>query len=122
MPFPIRCPGCEATLTVAENLVGRTIKCNKCGEMIAVNAPAAARAAAPARPARAAAVLDDDPRPARPARHRADDDDEDLAPRPRKKAAAPVPAAAGKSKAPLIIGLVVGLLVLAGGAAGAYFA
>src|SRR5437763_1918646 len=51
MPFPIRCPGCEATLTVAENLVGRTIKCNKCGEMIAGKAPAAARSAAPARPA-----------------------------------------------------------------------
>jgi len=134
MAFAIRCPGCESSFNVAENLIGKRIKCNKCGELVTVAAPAAAKAAAPAKPARAAVLDDDDDlnihRPSKPARRRDDDDepvrartakrrdeDDDEFDRPRKGAKAD----AGKSKAPLLIGSLVALLVLGGGA-GAYFA
>jgi S1-C subfamily serine protease len=135
MAFAIRCPGCESSFNVAENLIGKRIKCNKCGEMVTVAAPAAAKAAAPAKPTRAAVLDDDDDdlnihRPAKPARRRDDDDepvrartakrrdeDSDEFDRPRKGAKAD----AGKSKTPLLIGSLAALLVLGGGA-GAYFA
>ncbi|HEY2786824.1 MAG TPA: serine protease [Fimbriiglobus sp.] len=134
MSFPIRCPGCDVALNVSDNLIGKTIKCNKCGEMITVKSPAASK---PARPAKAAVLVDDDDDDniitAGKTRRRNDDDDDDIAPakaarrrnnydddddfddRPRKK------AATGGSKAPLLIGGLAALLLL-GGAAGAYFA
>ena len=42
MAFGITCPGCDATLNVVESLIGKTIKCKTCGEMIPVKAPAKA--------------------------------------------------------------------------------
>jgi S1-C subfamily serine protease len=134
MAFSIRCPGCESSFNVAENLIGKTIKCNKCGEMVTVKAPAAAKATAAAKPTRAAVLdddddvdihrskptrrRDDDDEPVRAKASRSRDDDDDFDDRPRKKGAK---AEAGKSKAPLLIGGLVAVLVLGGGA-GAYFA
>jgi S1-C subfamily serine protease len=98
MAISITCPGCDAALNVAESLVGKTIKCKTCGEMIPVSAPKVAVAkAVPAKAAR-----------------RSRDDDEFDAPRGAKS---------GGSKLPLILGAVFGAVLLLGGlAAAAIFA
>jgi len=134
MPLSVTCPGCESVYPVGESLVGKTIRCKKCGEMITVSTPAAAKAK-PARaaveddaddaprkkPVRARAAVEEDEAPVkakRPARAVVEDDDEgdDYDDAPRK---------GGKSKGlpvPLIVGGAVAFLVLVvGGAVGAYF-
>ena len=106
MAIGITCPGCEVALNVADNLVGKTIKCKTCGEMIPVRAPAKATA-------RRAAVLDDDEGDASLAnasrRFRDDDDDNDSGNSGKKS---------GGSKALLFGGIAAGALVLLGGGIG----
>src|SRR4051812_35263892 len=92
MPLSVTCPGCESVYPVGESLVGKTIRCKKCGEMITVSTPAAAKAK-PARaaveddaddaprkkPVRARAAVEEDEAPVkakRPARAVVEDDDE----------------------------------------------
>ena len=53
MAIGITCPGCETGLTLSDTLIGKTIKCKTCGEMIPVTAPVKAAK-------RAAAVVDDE--------------------------------------------------------------
>jgi S1-C subfamily serine protease len=117
MAISITCPGCQSVYPVPENLVGKTIRCKKCGETVAVTSPPVAAPVAAARPvtARPAArvVADDDDDTARPAkavaRRRRDEDDDD-APRSKqgkKKSALPL----------LIVGGVLVLFLMAGGAA-----
>lgn len=134
MPLSVTCPGCDAVYPVGEALIGKTIRCKGCGELIPVTAPAKAAPVAKAKPA--ARVVDeddeDDAPHRKPARGR---DDEDDAPR---KVRRPVRAAAaddeddeyddaprkGKKKgAPvvLIVGGAAAALLVAGGV-GAYLA
>jgi hypothetical protein len=106
MAISLSCPGCESALSVAESLVGKTIKCKTCGEMVPVTAPVRVAKAVPAK--RAAAVVEDDDEPVvAKSRRRRDEDDDD---RPAKKS--------GGSGMVLIAGLAAGLLLLGGAAAG----
>lgn len=139
MSLPVSCPGCQAVYPVPESLIGKTIRCKKCGEMMPVKAPA--------QPVAADIIEDDDPPPAKPTRRReeadapkakatrrprVEDDDEDDEPKPlskRRPAAAvadtdeededdddrPTRKAGGKSKLPLIVGGSVAALLLVGG-------
>ncbi|MFO0935053.1 MAG: trypsin-like peptidase domain-containing protein [Gemmataceae bacterium] len=110
MAFGITCPGCDTTLNVVESLIGKTIKCKTCGEMIPVKAPSrpVVAKALPKQPV--AAKVDDEEddemdSPLVRAANRFRDDDENDAP---KKG----------SKVPMIAGLVIGALVLFGGGLG----
>jgi S1-C subfamily serine protease len=98
MAFSVPCPGCESVYSVGENLVGKTIRCKKCGELIQVSAPTAtakpvARATPVAgkpkpKPTRVLEDDDEDAPPAKPVKRRAavdDDDDDDDYDTPRKK-------------------------------------
>ncbi len=127
MAIPITCGECQSPYSVAENLIGKSIKCKQCGAMIAVAAPAApaakavpaaraiqpAKAVQAAKPAAVALDDEDDDRPAKPirkARRDADDEDDD-APRSKKG------KADEKKKSPLVMVMVgLGALVLLGGA------
>jgi S1-C subfamily serine protease len=119
MAISITCPGCQSVYQVPEALTGKTIRCKKCGETVAVSAPAAPLAARPvaARPAARVVAEDDDVAiPARPARPRRDPEEDDEAPRERGK-----PEKKG-SKLPLVLGSVLGVLVLGAAGVGALFA
>ncbi len=114
MAIDITCTGCQSVYPVAENLIGKTIRCKKCGEMMPVTAPVRAAKAVAARPARPAARIDDDEDdvvPARSASRRARDEDDEARDHPRKKSALPL----------ILAGGVVLLLVLGGGGAAAVF-
>src|SRR5262245_2640579 len=102
MSIAIVCPGCDADYSVPENLTGKTIRCKKCGETIAVKAAKVARVRVPADDE------DDLPRKAAPRRRFEEDDDDRPARRPEKKGVSP-----------LLIGLAAALL-LAASAGGAY--
>ena len=39
MPFTIACPGCESKLKATETLVGKTIKCPRCGKPVLIQEP-----------------------------------------------------------------------------------
>jgi S1-C subfamily serine protease len=107
MALRLNCPGCDTALNVAETLIGKTIKCKTCGEMIPVTAPAKVAVAR-----RVAAVVDDDV-PAKTSRRKWDDGEDD----------APVATkSSGGSKGLMIAGIAAALLLLMGGGmAGAYF-
>lgn len=109
MALRLNCPGCDTALNVAETLVGKTIKCKTCGEMIPVTAPAKAAVAR-----RAAAVVDDEDDAPVSTRRRKWDDGDDDAPAAVKSS--------GGSKGLMIAGIAAGvLLLMGGGMAGAYF-
>ncbi|OWK37746.1 trypsin-like peptidase domain-containing protein [Fimbriiglobus ruber] len=133
MAISVTCPGCKAVYPVAENMVGKSIKCKKCDDVIPVVAPAAvARPVAAARVAQAvpakpvaaklAPTAKDDARPARTAR-RPRDEDEDAADedRPRDKAKGKKPAKKGPPIV-LILGVAVLFFVVVGGGIAAFFA
>lgn len=79
MPFTIACPGCDSKLKATEALVGKTIKCPRCGKPVLIQGPKPAAAAATPRlelPPSATSLEepemrndfveeDDDPHPAR---------------------------------------------------------
>ncbi len=146
MSISITCTGCDSVYPVGENLIGKTIRCKKCGEMMPVEAPAkpAARVEedmerpprrsrssvrvdedeadeTPRRSSRRQPVEDDDDeRPASRSRRRAeveDDEEEDDRPRRSRRGAASEP----KSKMPLIIGGVLAFLLIAGGVGAAVY-
>src|SRR5687768_13224387 len=105
MALNVTCAGCQSVYPVAESLIGKTIRCKKCGEMMPVEAAAApvakavAAKAVAAKPAARVVVADDgDARPAKPARRPRDEDDEDA--RPARGKAAPEKK---KSALPLIL-------------------
>jgi S1-C subfamily serine protease len=110
MAIALSCPGCESTLNVSETLIGKSIKCKSCGEIIAVTAPGKASKAAVKKAAMAVSDDEDDhPRSKSPRRR---DDDED---RPKK-------SDTKSSKTPAILGLAAaGLILLGSGAGGAYW-
>ncbi len=133
MSLSITCPGCDSIYTVGEVLIGKTIRCKKCSEMIPVKAAVAPKAApavakAAAKPVAKATVVpakrvvevddDEDDVPlakSKPSRRRDEDDEEDDNPRRRRGAKQET------KKSPLLLILGgVGALLLAGGAA-AYF-
>ena len=127
MAINIKCGECQLPYSVAENLLGKSIKCKGCGATILVSAPAApvaARAvpakAAPAKPQVAKPVMDDedDDRPTRSRRKSREDDDEDDAPRGRRGKDEPKK----KSSLPLVLGGLFGLVLLAGAAVGGLYA
>ena len=99
MALSIVCPGCDADYSVPENLLGKAIRCKKCGETIDVKA----------RPKARVSRDDDADRPRKSAPRRRDDDEDDYESTPNKKGVSPV----------LIGGLAA--LLLGAGAAGAYF-
>lgn len=112
MAIALSCPGCESTLNVSETLIGKSIKCKTCGEVIAVTAPVKAAKAA-VKKAAVAVSDDEDDRPRSKSPRRRNDDDEDERPTKSK---------AGGSKMPKILGLAAaGILLLGGGAGGAYW-
>lgn len=53
MNFEFRCPSCQMQYSVAENLIGRQVRCSNCGNAITVSRPGetAARGGAPQQPA-----------------------------------------------------------------------
>ena len=104
MAISLTCPGCDAALNVAESLIGKTIKCKTCGEMIPVAAPKVA--VAKAIPAKATVA-----KASKPARKLREDEDED------EEFDAPGRGQTGGSKAPLLIALAAGIVVLVGGGA-----
>src|SRR5262245_44669495 len=55
MPISFACVKCQAKLKLADNLVGKSIKCPRCAVIIKVPANGAAPAAAAAAPAKAPA-------------------------------------------------------------------
>lgn len=108
MAIDITCSGCQTIYPVADNLIGKTIRCKKCGEMMPVTAPVV-KARVAAKPA-VRIDDEDDVMPARSAR-RARDEDDEARERPQKKSALPM----------LLVGGVLLLVVLGGGAAAAVF-
>ena len=97
MPISITCPGCESTHSVADELLGKTVKCKKCGELVEIRAPRVSTVDKPATPSRTAVPVlppkaspakaseskrkddedeEEDRRPARRSRRRDDDDDD----------------------------------------------
>ena len=137
MAISIQCGECQSPYSVAENLLGKSIKCKNCGAVIPVAAPAAAAPAAkplpavqpaklipsvpsakplPAKAAKPVAVMDsddeDEDRPAKPVRKaKRNDDDDDDSPRSKKG------SGDEKKKSPMMM-VLLGLfaLVLLGGA------
>ncbi len=143
MALSITCSGCDAVYPVGEALIGKTIRCKKCGEMMPVTAPSKSKPAialddeeaAPRRPARARAEESDDDAPRRPmrrrdeeeedeeveapkarSRRRSEDDDEDND-RPRRGRNRDEDAP--KSKKPLLIAGLLALVLIGGGAGAA---
>lgn len=94
MPIAVKCPGCQAALKAPDTLAGKRVKCPKCQGVIPVPAPAPVAEEAPA-PAPAPVVK----------------------PRTRRS----VVPVRRKSKSGLVVGIVVGLLVLGGGAFAAWW-
>lgn len=131
MSLTLTCPGCESVYTVGEVLIGKTIRCKKCSEMIPVKAAAVPKAAtvvakatakpvskATAIPAKRVVAVDDDEddiplAKSKPSRRREEDDEED-SPR-RRRGAKEEPAK--KSPLLLILGGLGALLLVGGGAA-----
>ncbi len=103
MALAIVCPGCDADYSVPENLIGKAIRCKKCGETIDVKARPKAKA-------RVTRDDDDDYDRPRKAVRRRDEDDDDYEDSPKKKGTSPV-----------LIALAA-ILLLGGAAAGSYFA
>ena len=117
MSLTLTCPGCESVYTVGEVLIGKTIRCKKCSEMIPVKAAAAPKAAtvvakatakpvskATAVPAKRVVEVDDEDEDiplakSKPTRRREEaDDEEDDTPR-RRRGAKDEPA----KKSPLLL-------------------
>ncbi len=142
MALSITCSGCDAVYPVGENLIGKTIRCKKCGEMMPVTAPSKSKPAieievdeddSPRRPAKARAEESDDDTPRRPSRRRDDDEEEeDETPkarsrrrsededeedddRPRRGRGRSRDEDAPKSKKPLLIGGLLALVLIGGG-------
>ena len=130
----IECPDCGARYTVADELIGRRVRCNECKSVIeATAAPAAppppppppapplpvARLLPPAAPPPPAAPLPPDPPPTaefadpppRPRRRPIDDDDDDEDDRPRKPRK-PKPAAKSSPASKFLGGGLTVLLIL----------
>lgn len=99
MAIAILCPGCDADYSVPENLAGKSIRCKKCGETIAVK---------PSRVKSRVNGDEDDDRPRRAISRHRDEDDEEFTPARKNSSNTPI----------LIAGL---LALLLGGAAGGYF-
>lgn len=70
MAIPVICPGCDADYSVPENLLGKTIRCKKCGETVAVKQPTRVATKATTR-------HDDEERPRKAIVRRHEDDTED---------------------------------------------
>ena len=133
MSLTLTCPGCESVYTVGEVLIGKTIRCKKCSEMIPVKAAAAPKAAtvvakatakpvskATAVPAKRVVEVDDEDddiplAKSKPTRRREEDDDEEDDSLRRRRGAKDEPAK--KSPLLLILGGLGALLLVGGGAA-----
>ncbi len=108
MAIEMTCPGCDTVYPVSDELIGKTIRCKKCGEMMSVTAAGVAKPTA-GKPTVAKAI------PAKPARATArvnDDEFDDSTSRNRSGREQPVKK---KSPLPLIAGGLLGLLLLGGG-------
>ncbi len=137
MSFRIRCPACKNTYAVEDDLRGKKVRCQMCGQPVAIPgaAPRDAKAIVPrkAGPPPLASRREDEedndrPSRPRPGRRRAEDDEEDDRPRRRarhrddEEDEQPRRArqASGSSALPLLlIGGSAGLLVLLGAGLGA---
>jgi len=102
MAVSVVCPGCDADYSVPDTLLGKAIRCKKCGETIDVKARPKAKA-------RVSRDDEEDVRPRKAVPRRRGDDEDDYDDAPKKKGVSPV----------LIGGLAA--LLLGAGAAGAYF-
>ena len=132
MALSITCSGCDAVYPVGESLIGKTIRCKKCGEMMPVTAPSKSKPViqiededeAPRKPSRRREEAEVAESPRKSPRRREEAEEDEEAPKSRsKRRAAPVEdddddrprrgnrePAGQKSKMPLILG---GLLLLA---------
>ncbi len=102
MPTPVTCPSCHTAYTLADDLLGKKVRCKKCGGTIVVGSSSSGIT-----------------------RSRNEDEPEPPAPRRRRRAEMDVRQVGRKSHG-LLIGLIVGgagLLLLSGGiiVAGVYF-
>ena len=120
MPITTACTSCHARLNVGDDVAGKKIKCPRCGNIFRVVGSEDVTEELPLPPRKRASALeersprraerddeDDDDRPRR--RSRSEDDDEDERPRSTKRSG---------SKAPLLIGIGVGAVVLIGAVIG----
>ena len=126
MALSITCSGCDAVYPVGESLIGKTIRCKKCGEMMPVTAPSKSKPViqiededeAPRKPSRRREEAEVAESPRKSARRREEAEEDEEAPKSRsKRRAAPVEddddvrprrgnrePAGQKSKMPLILG------------------
>jgi WD40 repeat protein len=114
-PLRVACPECESTLRVPATAAGKRVKCPRCGKPVPVpvaeeeeKAVRTEPAASPQAPAKKAP-----PRPA-PA-----EDEEEQDERPRARKGTSRKRKPEKSKAPLIIAIVLGVVAIGGGTVGA---
>jgi hypothetical protein len=136
MSFKTVCPHCDSELTAPDTVLGKRVKCKKCGDpFTAKRAPdpddddddddRPAQPAAKARPRPARDEDDDDspPRKSTKARRPADDDDDDEEdddePRPKAKKKGKKKQKQGLPMA-LVLGILAGVLLIGGGIV-AYF-
>lgn len=139
MAISMTCSGCDAVYNVGENLIGKTIRCKKCGETMTVKAPSNAssksqpvvddneddaprrssrrseKTSDPETPRRRPVAVDDDEPVKRPRKRiEQDEDDEFEDDRPRRRRGS---GEEPKSKKPLLIGGLIALLLIGGGVA-----
>jgi predicted Zn finger-like uncharacterized protein len=107
MATPIQCPECDTSMKVADEVIGKKVRCKSC------------KAVFRAESSDVEVAEDDEPAPrkAKPVKRAARDDDDE---RPRKASGKKKRKAKPKSQLPLILGLVGGFVVLVGVAVGAY--
>lgn len=121
MPVKVVCPECAVRLTVPDAVVGKKIKCKKCGAVFPALEAAEEAPEAPAKPRGRPGAAPAPPAPTRkPAKPKppADDEDDEEDERPVKKKAAGKKGKKKKSNTGLLIALLgVGLVVLLGGGA-----
>lgn len=100
MSITVNCKGCEGILTVPDNLLGRTIRCKTCGQLLRVGD---------------AKLVEDEPRPSRNRRRSDDEDDERPRRRPARHHGVPVWVwVAAGAVAVLVVGVAL-VLALRGG-------
>jgi predicted Zn finger-like uncharacterized protein len=127
MPIKTTCPACQASYLLADNLLGKKIRCKKCNQIIIVEDASETASAEepevetgndrtdladkvqsePRRPKRA--FVPEEEEPERPRRRYRDEDDEDEGRRPRRR------PQGNRSLLVLLIAGAVGLPLLAGG-------
>jgi predicted Zn finger-like uncharacterized protein len=117
MAIITRCPNCRAKFRLGEELVGKAVRCQACGEKFTVKAEEAAEAVTSKpepKPAVGTPVDEDDDRPRKRDRDRDRDRDDDYDDEPRRRRK---PAKSGSNTLLIVGGILVGIFLVCGGIA-----